>query len=193
LKGTGETVGGYVARRFDDLRFDAALAWSSMSYNATAGTATGSIPGSRWLLTTGLTGNYQFGAIMLEPSLKVFALWETEQQWTDSLGTVQTARDFSTGRASAGSRIAQSFELLGGTKLVPYIGLYGDYYFMSDNATPVAGLPGSIINTGWSARLTSGATFTTMGGASINLGGEYGGIGARYKILSGQVRGSVPF
>jgi hypothetical protein len=49
------------------------------------------------------------------------------------------------------------------------------------------------INNGWSGRATGGLAFTSSGGASVTVGGEYGGIGAPYKIWAGNVRGSVPF
>jgi hypothetical protein len=95
LKGNGETIGGYVARRFGNLRFDAALGWSNVDYNATAGTAAGSFTGSRWLGSTGLTGDYKLDAYTIEPSAKVYVLWERQTAWTDSLGTAQDGRDFS--------------------------------------------------------------------------------------------------
>ena len=90
LKGDGETIGGYFSRRFaGNLRFDAALAWSTVNYNASSGTASGSFKGSRWLAVTGLTGNYKAGVYMLEPSAKLYMLWESQNAWTDSLGTAQ--------------------------------------------------------------------------------------------------------
>jgi hypothetical protein len=79
-----------------------------------------------------------------------------------------------------------------GAKLSPYAGLYGDYRFSTDNALP-AGLPVVGIGDGWSARLTGGVAYTAAGGASLSLGGEYGGLGASYKIWTGNVRASMPF
>lgn len=192
LKGDGETVGGYFARRFGNLRFDAALAWSNVNYSATAGTATGSFTGSRWLASSGLTGNYKLNAYVLEPSAKLYVLWEREKAWTDSLGTLQDARNFSAGRTALGTKVARPFEASGGWMISPYAGLYGDWRFSSDNALPV-GTPVANVKDGWSGRVTSGVSATATRGAMISLGGELGGLGASYKIWSGNVRGSVPF
>ncbi len=192
FKGNGETVGGYFARRFGALRFDAALAWSYMSYSASAGTANGSFTGSRWLASTGLTGYQKFGAFSLEPSAKVFVLWERENTWTDNLGTLQDTRTFSAGRASGGTKIARPFDLPDGSKIAPFIGVYGDYRFLSDNAV-ATGQPVVAISQGWSARVTTGASYMNDRGMMLSLGGEYGGIGANYKIWSGNVRGMIPF
>src|ERR1700738_910790 len=82
-----------------------ALAWSDIAYNATAGTATGSLTGHRWLFSTGLTGDYRLGAYVLEPSSKVFVWWEQQNAWTDSLGTLQTDRSFSAGRVATGGKL----------------------------------------------------------------------------------------
>ena len=191
LKGHGETVGGYFSRRFDHIRFDATIAWSAMSYDVVAGSANGSLTGSRWLFSTGFTGNQKIGDYLLEPSLKVFALWERQKEWTDSLGTLQDARNFSAGRASGGSKIGRVFDFMDG-KLSPFVGLYGDYYFQSDNSVP-AGTPVVGIQSGWSARVTSGITYLTPNGSALGLTTELGGLGANYLIWSGQIRASLRF
>ena len=57
------------------------------------------------------TGTYKtvYG-IEIEPSAKVYALWEHENGYTDSLGTFQADRNFSSGRAStAGSLCVAGF------------------------------------------------------------------------------------
>ncbi len=191
LKGRGEAVGGYFSRRFDRIRFDATIAWSAMSYDVTAGTANGSLVGSRWLFSTGVTGNEKLGPYLLEPSLKVFALWEHQNEWTDSLATLQEARNFSAGRASGGSKIGRVFDFMDG-KLSPFVGLYGDYYFQSDNSVP-AGQPVVGISSGWSARVTSGVTYMSQNGASLGFMTEIGGLGANFLVWSGQVQARLPF
>jgi len=193
MKGDGGTIGGYAAWRIlPTLRWDTTLAWSDIAYNGTAGTASGSFTGHRWLASTGLTGTYGLGATILEPSAKVYALWENENAYTDSLGTLQASRNFSAGMASAGGKLIYPWMIGNGTKLSPYAGLYGDYRFSTDNALP-AGLPVVGIGDGWSARVTGGVAYTAAGGASLSLGGEYGGLGASYKIWTGNVRASMPF
>jgi hypothetical protein len=192
LKGNGETIGGYVARRFGNLRFDAALGWSNVDYNATAGTAAGSFTGSRWLGSTGLTGDYKLNAYTIEPSAKVYVLWERQTAWTDSLGTAQDGRDFSAGRVALGSKLGRSFLASNGWTLTPDVGLYGDWRFQSDTALPT-GTAVANIGAGWSGRVTAELSAKALNGCAVSLDGEYGGLGTNYKIWTGQVRGSVPF
>jgi hypothetical protein len=192
LKGGGETVGGYFARRFGALRFDAALGWSNLNYDASAGTASGSFTGSRWLASTGLTGTQRVGELVIEPSAKIFVLWEREHAWTDSLGTLQDTRNFSARRASGGMKLLPPFLLADDMKLAPYVGLYGDYIFMSDDALPI-GQPVLAIAQGWAARVTTGALMTNAHGAMIGFGGELGGLGSNYKVWTGNIRAMLPF
>ena len=78
-------------------------------------------------------------------------MWEHENGYTDSLGIVQDARNFTTGRASGGTKVSYPFEW-SGVALAPYVGVYGDYYFTSDDAS----LASTLLLQGWSARVTTG-------------------------------------
>ena len=129
---------------------------------------------------------------MIEPSARVYALWEHETAFTDSLGTVQAARNFETGRASGGAQVSYPFAWSGSVELAPYVGLYGDYYFSGDDAAAV-GLTTVPLLQGWSARTTGGVAATLTNGARITAGGELGGLGSDTHIYTFRVRGSVPF
>ena len=193
LKGDGWSTGAYLGWRLaPNLRFDVAGAWSDILVNNAAGTASGNFTGHRWLATGGLTGSYGLQAFVLEPSARIFALWERENAYTDSLGTLQTARNFATGRASGGVKVSYPLAWSGTTKLAPYVGLYGDYYFSLDDAT-TAGLNTVPLLQGWSGRATGGVAMTFGRGAQLSAGGEYGGIGGDTHIWTWRVRGSVPF
>jgi Autotransporter beta-domain len=94
LKGDGWTAGAYLGWRFlPGLRFDASVGRSGINYDGVSGAAAGTSLGSRWLATTALIGTYKtvYG-IDIEPSAKVYALWEHENGYTDSLGTSQADR-----------------------------------------------------------------------------------------------------
>ncbi|OJU18129.1 MAG: hypothetical protein BGN84_11780 [Afipia sp. 62-7] len=193
LKGNGGTVGGYAAWRITQtLRWDAMAGWSGLSYDGVAGTASGSFTGSRWIASTGLTGNYRVAAYIFEPSAKVYALWERQGAWIDSLGASQASRDFSTGRVSAGGRVIAPWQITATTILSPYLGFYGDWRFSTDNALPV-GVPFVGISDGWSGRVTGGVNIATAGGGSLALGGEYGGIGSNYGVWTASARAHWPF
>jgi hypothetical protein len=188
MKGDGGTVGSYVAWRLaPTLRWDAALAWSSISYDGVAGTASGSFIGRRWLASTGLTGNYRLASFIFEPSAKVYALWERQGEWTDSLSTLQSAHSFSAGRVATGGKLIYPWPTSVGVTVAPYAGFYADRRFSTDNAVP-AGQPVVGIGDGWSGRATGGVSMAKAGGGTLALGGEYGGLGANYKIWTANAR-----
>jgi Bacterial Ig-like domain (group 3)/Autotransporter beta-domain len=194
LKGDGWTVGGYFGwRLLPGLRFDAGVAESKLNYDGTAGMASGSFLGTRWLAQTGLSGAYRLSdAIELEPSARVYMLWEQENQYVDTLGTVQAERNFATGRASVGGKVSYTVAWSDAIKIVPYIGAYSDYYFSHDDAVqtliPFANLQG------WSARFTSGLLVAPKDGARVSLGGELGGIGSgNFNMWSVRGRLALPF
>jgi hypothetical protein len=199
LKGDGWTVGGYFGWRLaPGVRFDAGVARSGITYDGTADTAEGKFNGSRWLATSGLTGTLRAWILEIEPSAKVYWLWEHENAYTDSLGTGQAERDFSTGRASAGTKLTAPLALTESLTWSPYIGVYADYYMSSDNATAFANaglvpVPPFTLMQGAAARVTSGMSLGTAGGAKFTVGGELGGLGNDFQIWTVRGRLAVPF
>jgi hypothetical protein len=192
IKGDGWTTGAYLGWKLTpNLRFDAGGAWSDVLANDAAGLASGNFIGHRWLATGGLTGTYGWRAVVIEPSARVFALWEHENAYTDSLGTLQTERNFATGRASGGVKLIYPWAWSSVTNLAPYVGLYGDYYFSRDDAATV-GLTTVPLLQGWSGRVTGGMAMT-FGRGTVSAGGEYGGIGSDFHIWTWRVRGSMGF
>ncbi len=140
----------------------------------------------------GLTGNRKLGAFSVQPSAKLYVLREMQKAWIDTLGTLQAARTFISGRTALGAQVARPWATANGWTVSPYAGLYADWRFSSENALPT-GSPVANIKDGWSARVTSGLSATASRGATIALGGELGGLGSTYKIWSGNVTAAVPF
>jgi uncharacterized repeat protein (TIGR01451 family) len=199
LKGDGWTIGSYLGWQLTPtVRYDLALAYSGIGYEGSAGTAQGDFDGHRWLLSTGFTGNYKASGFDIEPSVKVYALWEHEDAYTDTLGARQDERDFATGRVSAGVKLAYPLAWSEDLTLAPYVGLYGDDYFNRDDAgeidgTATSALASTPLLAGWSARTTGGLTAQFAGGSALALGAELGGIGSDVEIWTFRARGSVPF
>ena len=193
LKGDGWTAGAYLGWRLGpSLRFDAGGAWSDILAADSSGTASGNFGGHRWLATAGLTGTYGWRPLVLEPSARVFTLWEQENAYTDSLGTLQASHAFDTGRASAG--VKMSYPIAAGAgALAPYVGLYGDYYFPPRTTRRSSGWTAVPLLQGWGARATGGLAATFGGGAQLSVGGEFSGIGSDTHIWNLLVRGAVPF
>ena len=130
----------------------------------------------------------------VEPSARVYALWEYENAYTDTLGTLQTARDFSTGRASGGVKLSYPVAWSATAILTPYVGIYGDYYFNSDSAgAPIPGAIPFIVLDGWSARAIGGLTAKFDNGAQLAIGAERGGIGGSFGLWTYRARASLPF
>jgi len=191
LKGDGWTVGAYLGWKIiPTLRYDVAVTYSGIGYDGTSGTAQGNFNGNRWMLATGFTGSYTWANFNIEPSAKVYALWERENAYVDSLGTQQDARTFSSGRASAGSKVSYPIPWLDNLVLAPYAGVYADYYYTQDDAAAIiaaGGVPlaSTPLLQGWSARVT--------GGATVGFGAELGGIGGNTQIWTFTGRARVPF
>jgi hypothetical protein len=199
LKGDGWTVGTYLGWKISPtLRYDAAVAYSGIGYSGTAGTAQGDFNGQRWLVATGLTGMYETYGFLLEPSAKVYALWEHQNAYVDSLSTRQGTHDFAGGRASGGMKAAYPVPWLeSGIVLTPFVGVYGDYYFNREDAEALAGnalpLASTPLLQGWSARVTGGLGASLPGGAAVGVGGEFGGLGGNTRIWTLSARARVPF
>jgi len=194
LKGDGWTAGGYVGWRFlPNLLFSGTIGHSNLNYGGTAGLASGSFPGDRWLATGGLTGRYKFNrAWEIEPSARAYALWENEKDYIDNLGTMQPRRTFMTGRASVGIKSTYWWAWSNTLTAAPYVGVYADYYFTTDNATVLSSIPEFV--RGLSARVDSGLSLKDAGGATFALGGELGGLGSgNFKIWSMRARAAIPF
>ena len=199
LKGEGWTTGSYVGWKLTpDIRLTAAAAYSGLTYNGSAGTANGNFDGDRWLLSGALTGNYHMQRFEIEPSATVYALWEHENAYTDSLGTQQADRNFFTGRVSGGAKLAYPIAWSSTITIAPYAGVYGDYYFNGDDAAALAAagiapLASTPILEGWSARVTGGFITRMANGSSMAFGAELGGIGSSTQIWTFRGKGSIPF
>jgi outer membrane autotransporter protein len=89
-----------------------------------SGLAAATFPGERWLVSSGVSGTYKAQWLEIEPSASVYAIWEHDAAYTDSLGTQQSDNTFSTGRVSAGVKMGYPLAWDRVTTLAPYVGLY---------------------------------------------------------------------
>ncbi|MGY3693556.1 hypothetical protein ACVIGA_003636 [Bradyrhizobium sp. USDA 3240] len=198
LTGDGWTAGAYLGWMITPaLRYDAAVTFSQIGYNGVAGAAQGNFNGDRWMFATGLTGSYKMSNLLIEPSARLYTLWEHENAYVDTLGTLQTARDFVTGRASGGVKLSYPLATIDAAMVSPYLGVYGDYYFSKDDAAAlsVSGIPinPTLVLEGWSARVTGGLNARLAGGMMLGLGAEYGGLGGTARLWTFSARARVPF
>lgn len=193
LKGDGWTVGSYLGWMIAaHIRFDASAAYSGIGYDGAAGLAAGSFSGRRWLASSGLTGTYQTAGFQIEPSARLYALWEREDAYNDTLGTLQTQRSFASGRASGGVKLAYPLLWLSNVTLAPYAGIYADYHFNNDTALASSSITRAI-NDGWAARAVGGMTAKLGDGGQISLSAERGGIGGHFELWTYRARASMAF
>jgi hypothetical protein len=192
LKGDAWTTGAFFGWRLtQNIRFDATATWSDVSAGAIADAAFGNFTGQRWLVASGLTGTWGWRSLEFEPSARVYALWEHDNAFVDSLGTPQGANDFSTGRASGGMKVTYPWAWSPTLNLGPYVGLYADYYFSREDTGALALTTAPLLQ-GWAARVTGGLSMAFKGGGTVNVGAEYSGLGANTQIWTFIARGSVP-
>jgi hypothetical protein len=176
LSGSGLSAGGYAAWRFSEHGMvDAALVGTALGYEVSSGTATGQFDASRWLVTSGLTGEFELGDnLTISPSARVTALWESQEGWTDSLASEHAAKAFSDGTASGGVTFSGQW-LLEDMPFLPHFGLFADYRFDSAGGTTTNGLEG---------RVQAGVRVNLNASAAIDLGGELGGLGSEQRTWS---------
>jgi hypothetical protein len=118
---------------------------------------------------------------------------QREESYIESSGAAQTARNFSAGRASFGSKFSLPYSVYGGLFVSPYTGIYGDYRFGSDSSmTETASVLG--LSNGWSARTTAGVSLSWNPDThAITVGGELGGLGSDTTSWTWGARGSLKF
>ena len=153
---------------------DLAVVGSALTYRASSGAAAGEFNATRFIITSGIRGDFQLGEnLTVSPSARVFALWEGQEGWTDSLATDHAARSFANGTASGGLTFSGLGMQLGEMDLKPYLGLFADYRF--DSETSTASLVG---------RVSAGMSVGLSVSASLNIGGELGGLGSEQTTWS---------
>jgi outer membrane autotransporter protein len=154
--------------------------YNQLSYHGFAGAdafgpaASGTFPGNRWVASTGLTGTYNLARWEIEPSAKIYALWERGSQFVESGGALVNAASFATGRASGGAKVAYPWYADARVTIAPYVGAYADYYFDNNGWAPLL-LPTQFIR-GLAGRVTAGLAYNINGGPKLSVGGELGGL-----------------
>jgi outer membrane autotransporter protein len=190
----GETIGGYIVQGFGNVRFDAALDWTHLDYDTATGATGGSYGGSRWRVTSGLTGHYMLGGFALQPSASVRVAFERDSAWTDTAGNAVAANNATFGRTALGALVARPLPTSSGWIILPYAGAYADWVFSSasNNVIP-AGPTIGVIHDGWAGRVTAGVTAMAARGVVLAAGSEFGGLGENYTFWKGNLSASMPF
>ena len=178
LRGDGTSIGGYVAWRPDGITFDAMLVYSGLGYDVSAGTASGIFDAARWLVSSGVSVEFSLGDnFTLTPSVRISAIWETQEAWVDSLAAEHAERDWFSASALAGAMLIREFALSDDLTVQLRLGAFAGYRHEEGG------------HEGLDGRIEAGAGVATAGGAVFDISGEVGGLGTPAPYWS--VRGGI--
>lgn len=184
LEGEGYTAGAYAGARMGNVMTDLTLAYTLAGYGVEAGAAEGNFDASRVLVSGGLNGMFDLAGFEVRPSARLYALWESQEAWTDSLAGDHDEREFLTARISLGGAVSRALPIGDGVALVSSIGAYADYQGTWDSAAGDS--------TALSGRVTAGVAIDAGGSASVGVDGEIRGLGTDMPAwgVTGRVGGS---
>ncbi|MGL4405734.1 MAG: autotransporter outer membrane beta-barrel domain-containing protein, partial [Notoacmeibacter sp.] len=188
--GQGMTSGVYAAWRPSmGLRFEGQLAATKLDYDASAGGVKAAFNANRFMASVGVTGSTQFGAFTIEPSLKASSLWQSQNAYTDSVGTMQAARSFNTSQIAAGLKASTTIDLSDGKSFSPYAAVTADWRYSSGDTTATLKAMDNLsasFNAGFNAKVNANTT--------LNLDGTVSGLGLDdFKIWSIKAKLGVGF
>ena len=81
-----------------------------------------------------MTGSFGWQSFVLEPSVRVYALWEREDSYVDSLGALQSEHSFFHRPDKRRRQGELSLRVVEHPPSHAIRGFYGDYYFSRDDA-----------------------------------------------------------
>jgi outer membrane autotransporter protein len=197
IGGDGWMAGPYVGVKLaPNLLFDARIAWGTSKNNVTltdalVGTRTGSFDTTRWLATSTLTGNYNYGPWRLSPQAGLEYGNEKNDGFTNSLGQSVSGNGISIGRLTLGSEIGYRIRLSDGSLVEPHVGITGIWNFHSDDLI----INGVLVTPNATrAKLEGGIIFKSVAGPSVRAAVSYDGIGSsELSALSGKLWLNLPF
>jgi hypothetical protein len=145
----------------------------------------------RWLVSSTLTGRWQFGPWLLRPSASVAYIEDVSKAYVDALGVTIPAVKATLGQARFGPEIAYRYLLSSGGSLEPRVALQGIWSFAGNATEVVAGTPAGPEEL--RGRVEIGLQAMTPSGLILDLSGSYDGIGVgNYEAISGKASVRVP-
>ncbi len=193
VKGKGWMVGPYAAVRFGEKLYLDVQARGGQSSNdiTPIGTYTDTFKTTRWFVRGKLIGDFDYGDWTIRPGVAVQYISEKQKAYTDSLGNAIAAQTVSQGDVRVGPRIAYTYNLAGGSALIPWAEFAGVYTFGSkgkfSNGTYASDIHG------FSGSVKAGVDWWTPGGARFSLAGSYDGIGSGSASYGVQARVEITF
>ena len=180
ISGAGWMAGPYAGAKLSDhLYFDARAAWGKSSnslwlQDSIVGYRTGAFNTDRWLATTGLTGNYQFGLFRVSPQIELAYGSESADAYKTSLNQSVDKVSATIGRMSFGPEFGYTSHLDNGVTVEPQFSVKGIWNF--DDA-PIALSTGTVRAAPLRAEVETGIMIKMPSGFSVRASGSYDGIG----------------
>jgi len=189
ISGNGWMVGPYFTWRIsENLFFDATAKYGqAVNKISPLGTYVDEFSSERWLVSLALVGDFDFGAINIQPNLSVNYFEETTKAYTDSFAVQIASQATKLGDVELGSRFGWSTP---SGSLSQYIAVDGVYTF---EATGLSGAANSI-NTGLRGRVEYGGTILTTSSGTWDYSLAYDGLGdPEYSAITSSLGYSVNF
>jgi hypothetical protein len=166
LKTAGSGVGAYGGYALtDSLVIDGLVMWKSLRNDVADPFSHGSYDSRRWMAASNLTGYHYVDQWRLSPTAGI--LWSRERQdaFVSSLGAFSPQLVTRSLTLSAGGQVGYGFDLEGGARLEPWLGLTASWDVSRSQRPP--GLPGRelerfdlTVSPGVNLRLTDRAALT---------------------------------
>ena len=189
--GVGWMVGPYAtARLTPNLYLDVRGAWGQSDNDVNVAGVTGSFDTTRWLVSSQLTGNLQFGDVRVSPDISLAYIEERQESYVDSAGVSVAAQTVSLGRLRFGPEISRRYALESGVLLEPHIAIHGLWDFDGTDVT-IAGIDYGI--EGFRGIAEIGLIVQRPDDFNIRFSAKYDGIGmSDYHAYGGQVWINIP-
>ena len=196
VRGKGWMAGPYTTVRLSENVFwQARGAWGQSSNKVSPFlTYTDDFDSSRWLVSSTLTGRWDYGAWSIIPTASVAYMEDTAKSYADTFGTLIPSVTSSLGQAKIGPEVSYRMDL-GSAVLEPHAGLQAIWNFAGHTTATGLGQVGgeNAGPDGARARVELGVRATTDGGIGLDVSGTYDGIGASgYSATSGKATVRIP-
>lgn len=192
--GFGWMVGPYIAGRIpgQNLYYEARASWGQSDNDVSPiGTFTDSFDTERWMVMAKIQGAWEMGDFTIRPQTQVTYFEETQESYTDSVGTFIPSQTVSLGEIRFGPVIDWERVLDNGVVFKPSLGVAGVFNFNTSNNNATQGF--LLGDNDLRARVEAGISVTTPTGVILAAAGFYDGLGiSGYDAYGGTLRLTVP-
>ena len=178
VNGTGWMAGPYAMVKLgDNFYFDVSAVWgSSVNSISPYGTYIDEFTTTRWMINGSLVGEFTADNWTFRPTVSLLYIDEYQYGYTDSMSVAIPDQSVSLGELRFAPRISYENQLENGDLLVPWAEISGIYAFGGSSNPGVSSLAAKTM--GISGGVKAGIDLKTVGGAMLNISGQYEGIGS---------------